>query len=320
MRTLVISDLHLGQIGGISVLTLQRPLERLLETVRQCDRLVLLGDVIELAESHSSYSVPIAEPILRALASALPTGAEVVFVPGNHDHPLISSWSRAQGEALGRDAVVPHDASPLLTDVVEWLGGDRVQVRYPGVWLADDVWATHGHYLNHYLRPISSFGLLHPRHRQRPADARQPSEYEHTGSSEARPHMRDGLPPQRRVDRIIPTTLAPLTARVLSRQVLHHSLPALAHTAHELGVQARWVIFGHVHRLGPLPRDKAAAWSGFNDGQSLLNTGSWRFEPVIGHRVRHPHPYWPGGAVVIEDDGIPKAVGLLDDLAEADFR
>ena len=320
VRTIVISDLHLGQTGGISVLRLPGPLQRLLEMLRQYDRLVLLGDVLELAESHSAYSVPIAEPVLRAIGEALPAGAQVVLVPGNHDHGLIADWVRGQGDSLAREAVVPHDASALLTQMVGWLGADRVSVNYPGVWLSDEIWATHGHYLNHYLRPISSYGLLHPRHRQRPADVSRPSEYEHTASGEAKPHMRDGLPPQRWFDRTFPTALAPLTAHVLSRQVRHHSLPALAHTVHALGVGAPWVIFGHVHRLGPMPGDRAAAWTGLSDGQRLLNTGCWRFEPVIGHRVHAPHPYWPGGAVVIGDDGIPNAVGLLDDLAEADFR
>ena len=320
VRTLVISDMHLGQMGGVSVLELPRPLELLLETARQYDRLVLLGDVIELAEAHDSHSFPIAEPVLRAIGGALPPEAEVVLVPGNHDHALIRAWSRAQGQSLEREAVVPHDASPLLTQVVDWLGGDRVQVRYPGIWLSDEIWATHGHYLNYYLRPVSSVGLLHPRHRQRPADPRLPADYEHTANSPAKPHMRDGLPPQRWHDRAVPKVLAPLMTRVLARQVRYHSLPALAHAAYALGVQAPWVVFGHVHRLGPLPPDAAAPWTGLTAGQQLLNTGSWRFEPVIGHRIHPPHPYWPGGAVAIDDDGIPRAIGLLDGLTEGDFR
>jgi UDP-2,3-diacylglucosamine pyrophosphatase LpxH len=320
VRTLVISDLHLGQTGGVSVLALPRPLELLLDALPGYDRLVLLGDVIELSESHAAHSMPIAEPILRAVAAALRSDTEVILVPGNHDHALIREWSRAQGQALEREAVVPHDASPLLTQVVKWLGGERVQVRYPGIWLSDQVWATHGHYLNHYLRPISSFGLLHPRHRQAPADPRLPAQYEYTAGSPAKPHMRDGLPPQRWVDRLVPTVLAPLTARILSRQVQHHSLPALAHTVHALGIRAPWVIFGHVHHLGPLPGVRTAPWAGLSDGQRLLNTGCWRFEPVIGHHVHTPNPYWPGGAVEIGDDGIPRAIALLDDLTEADFR
>ena len=38
------------------------------------------------------------------------------------------------------------------------------------------------------------------------------------------------------------------------------------------------------------------------------------------HRARPPHPYWPGGAVVLEDGGEPEAVGLLDHLGAGELR
>jgi UDP-2,3-diacylglucosamine pyrophosphatase LpxH len=320
VRTLVISDLHLGQQGGISVLERPGPLQVLLENLARYDRLVLLGDIVELQELHGSHTFPIAEPILRAISGALRPGAEIVLVPGNHDHGLIRDWSRARGAALEREAVVPHAASPLLAQLADWLGGERVQVRYPGVWLTDQVWATHGHYLNYYLRPISSVGVLARGHRRTPAEPRLPGDYESIPRSPAKPHMRDGLPPQRWVDHLAPPVLAPVTAQLLARQMRRHSLPALAQAAHALGVQSTWVVFGHVHRLGPLAGDEPGPWLGVDGRQQLLNTGSWRYEPAIGHHLHPPHPYWPGGAVVIEDDGIPRAVGLLDDLTEADFR
>jgi hypothetical protein len=33
-------------------------------------------------------------------------------------------------------------------------------------------------------------------------------------------------------------------------------------------------------------------------------------------RASLPHPYWPGGAVLVEPGADPRAIGLLDDLAE----
>jgi len=312
--------MHLGQKGGVSVLERRRPLERLLEVVQGYERLVLLGDVVEMQQAHSEYSFPVAEPILRDLAAALGAGKPIVFVPGNHDHALIREWSLARGEALQREHLVPHDAGPLLRELVGWLGADRVEVRYPGVWLGERTWATHGHYLNYYLRPVSSVGVLHPRHRQRPADPKLPGGYEHLVESPARPHVRDGLPPQRWHDRLIPVNLAPLFARGIARQLRHHGLPAMAHAAHALGVEAEWVVFGHVHRLGPLPRDRVSDWIGIDGRQRLVNTGSWRFEPIVSHRTHPPHPYWPGGAVAIDEDGVPKVLGLLDDLTEPDIR
>lgn len=320
MRTLVVSDLHLGQRGGASVLERRLPRERLLAVLPQFDRLVLLGDIVEMQTVHSDQAFPVAEPILRELAAAFGQDKPILLVPGNHDHALIREWSAAQGESLEREHLVPPDASPLLSEMLSWLGPDRVEVRYPGVWLGPRVWATHGHYLNYYLRPVSAIGFLHPRARQRLPHPRLPGGYEHVAEAPAPPHMSDGLPPQRWHDRLFPTSMAPLLSQALGRQMRHHSLPALAQTAHALGVDAGWVVFGHVHRRGPMTGEDTAPWTGPDGRQRLLNTGSWRFEPVISHRTHPPHPYWPGGAVVIHDDDQPECVGLLDDLSETDFR
>ncbi len=320
MRTLVISDLHLGQRSGRSVLELERPLALLRERIADCDRLVLLGDVVEMQQSHWSRSFPIAEPVLRALGEACGPRRELILVPGNHDHSLLGGWAAAQGEALARESVVPHDASAQLQQVVSWLAPAAVQVRYPGVWLHDRVWAAHGHQLNHYLRPVSSVGLLHPAQRRRPAAPRSPAGYEYLPEAPARPPLRDGLPPQPIHERVAPLLAAPVLARLLGRQMLHHSLPAMARAAAALDVRAEFVVFGHVHRRGPLPDEDPQPWSARDGHQQLLNTGSWRFDAVLCHGARPPHPYWPGGAVVIEADGRPRSVGILDTLSESDFR
>jgi hypothetical protein len=52
----------------------------------------------------------------------------------------------------------------------------------------------------------------------------------------------------------------------------------------------------------------------------MANTGAWTYEPLLLHRARPPHPYWPGGAVVLEDGGPPRAVGLLDHLGADALR
>jgi len=320
VRTLVISDLHLGQEGGVSVLTRPRPLEILLGAIPGYDRLVLLGDTIELQEVGASDSVPVAEPILRAIGAALGPDREVLLVPGNHDHLLIREWTLARGESLAREDVVPLDATPLLARVVSWLAPAKVEVRYPAVWLTDRVWAVHGHHLNHYLVPVSSFGVLHPRHRQERDSPRRPFEFEYLPSSLPRPGMRDGLPPPRWHDHVLPKQLSPVMSRLLDAQMRRHALPAMAQAAHALETDADYVIFGHVHRLGPLARDRTSQWLGWDRRQQLLNTGSWRYEPVVSHRTHPPHPYWPGGAVVIAEDGVPRPLGLLDACSEDDFR
>jgi hypothetical protein len=111
---------------------------------------------------------------------------------------------------------------------------------------------------------------------------------------------------------------APLTSRVLGFQMRRAAIPALALVVRRLGIDADWVIFGHVHRCGPLPGDDPSRW-GRPPGPRIVNTGSWVYEPRLVHRATPPHPYWPGGAVILDDDG-PRAVGLLDAVPAEQLR
>lgn len=313
VRTLVISDLHLGQGGGISVLTRPRPLAKLLEALDQHDRLVLLGDTIEMQESRPEQAFPIAEPVIRAIAEHLGEDKQVLVVAGNHDHALVADWTHELGAALERDNLVPLDATPWLERFMSWFEATNAEVHYPGLWLSERIWATHGHYLNHYLRPVSSYGL-HPRRRVKPAT---PAETEYIGGRRAKPpHLRDGMLPERWLDRHIPQRLAPLNSFLLDRQMQRHSLPAMLAATRALAVEADYVIFGHVHRRGPRERDDPALWSGADGRSRLLNTGSWRYEPVVVRGMDGTASYWPGGAVSIGEDGVPRSVGLLDELSE----
>ena len=142
VRTLVISDLHLGARLQNGVLTRPQPLRRLLAALDGIDRLVLLGDSVELLEGRTAQAMETARPVLEAIGSRMGDGRQVILVPGNHDRQLISGWIRAQGAALATDATVPLDATPLLGHVTSWLSPARVRVHYPGVWLTDRVFAT----------------------------------------------------------------------------------------------------------------------------------------------------------------------------------
>ena len=114
--------------------------------------------------------------------------------------------------------------------------------------------------------------------------------------------------------------MAPLAAPLLGFQMRRASIPALARVVHRLGIAPDAVIFGHVHRLGPLSDDDPADWRGPTDAMHLFNSGSWVYEPLLLHGARPPHPYWPGGAISFEDGSEPWPVGLLDDLNAADMR
>lgn len=330
-RTLVISDLHIGARAAISVLERPAPLERLLAELERVDRLVLLGDVVELAEAQPRAALAAAEPILRAIGTRLGPERELVLVPGNHDRSLVRGWIRERGAGLEIEAVVPPQASPFLERIVALLAPSRVQVRYPGVWLAESVWATHGHYLDRHLIPVSTWGVIRGGRHRMPSGRATPYDYERSGRFQLSPLMRwlprpaaaavedvaelvraTTMPRVQR--RVLHPRLAPVTSKLLSIQVRRHGLPALARVVSHLGLDPRWVVFGHVHRLGPLAGDDLDTWRAGAGGVRFVNSGSWLYEPLLVHRATAPHPYWPGGAVVLENGSEPHAIGLLDEL------
>jgi Calcineurin-like phosphoesterase len=151
MRTLVVSDLHLGGRTGVDVLRHPEAREPLLAELAGVGRLVLLGDTLELRHGPAKEALAHARPALEAIGQALPAGAEVVLVPGNHDHALAQPWLDARaGRPLGLETrVKPQTASPLSRQLATWLGVHAdVEVAYPGVHVRDDVYALHGHYLD----------------------------------------------------------------------------------------------------------------------------------------------------------------------------
>src|SRR4051812_49731916 len=91
VRTLVVSDLHLGARTGVDLLRRPPVRARLLERLDGVDRLVLLGDTIELRHGPPREALAAAEPALGAIGEAM-RGGEGLLVPGNHDHRLLAPW------------------------------------------------------------------------------------------------------------------------------------------------------------------------------------------------------------------------------------
>jgi predicted phosphodiesterase len=324
----VISDLHLGGRFFHGVLTRPEPAAALHERLADVDRLVLLGDIVELAERRPARAMAIAEPVLRAIGRRLGREREVVIVPGNHDLALVRPWLREVGSRLGVATPVPLNASPALAALGEWLSPARVSVSYPGVWLADGLYATHGHYLDVHLRPVSSYGIARGNLR-RPVHQRvDPFAYERARRRPPQPRTRSGLVASRArsaitteiKERVLRPPLAPLTSALLRAQMHHASLPAIARVIARLGIHAETVVFGHVHRLGPLPDDPVGLWRGLDGHQRLFNSGAWLYEPLLVTGARPPHPHWPGGAIALEPGQEPRPVGLLDHLAAPALR
>jgi UDP-2,3-diacylglucosamine pyrophosphatase LpxH len=338
VSTLIVSDFHLGARLGRDVLRSPEALERLLAAMEGVDRLVLLGDVVELLEGRPDRSMPIAEPVLRAIGDRVGRDGEIIVVPGNHDRGFVRPWMREHGVPSRVDAEIPLDATPALDSVTSWLRPARVSVRYPGVWLADRIWATHGHYLDRHLVPEVAYGLGRGELGRVPREGALPTDYErHGGPSLTRvealftrwlprplavvaddaAELLRAVTMPRIPRRTLTRRFSWLNAMLLGEQMRRASIPALARVVRSLGIEADWVVFGHVHRLGPLARDDVRRWTGPNGTPRIVNTGSWVYESLLLHHVRPPHPYWPGGAVLLPDGGEPRPVGLLDELDAA---
>ena len=151
MRTVVLSDLHLGVRAGADVARQPNVRARLVDVARGADRIVLLGDVFELRERSLTDILALALPLFVDLAGALADGGELVIVPGNHDHALAARVAAAVGgpERLGS---LEARARPALPDPLARLADEirpaRLELAYPGLWIAPGVYATHGHFMD----------------------------------------------------------------------------------------------------------------------------------------------------------------------------
>jgi len=333
-------------------------LRALCEAVAEADRLVLLGDVLELRERPLRDVLDDARPALAAIGeTALGDGraaAEIVVVAGNHDHGLIEPWLRRRDRtsALGLEAEVVAASGDPLAVVLAALGGQegaavRARARYPGIWLRDETWATHGHHVDrHTTLPILerlSAAVMARLTASR--DPRSAEDYEaalapvyawiealaeHTraerdlaGSAVAWRALsgRGGSPRRRALRAMFPALIAglnraglgPLRADLSSAALRRAPLAAIGEVLTRLGVGARHVVFGHTHRAGPLPGDDPAEWT-TAAGTRLVNAGSWVRDRGLAGGDPARSPYRPGWAVWVDEDPAtaPELVNLLD--------
>src|SRR5512133_357912 len=154
MRTAIVSDLH---IGTITCTDLGRDAELgalLVEELSGADRVVLLGDTLELRDRPAGEIVELATPFLERLGGAL-GDREIVLVPGNHDHrlaeALLESHSLGEPSELGLEQRF-EPSSDLARQIAERRAPARVCLAYPGLSLREDVWAMHGHYMDCHMR------------------------------------------------------------------------------------------------------------------------------------------------------------------------
>ena len=367
MRTAVISDLHLG--SGASSDLLRRPafIERLLEATSDCDRLVLLGDTVELRDGPIAEAMEAARGFFEAIAGSFEV---VVLVPGNHDHRLLGAWlERVEDDQAtgGLDELVTS-AHPYVDAIDEWLGETRLETRYPGVWIRDDVFATHGHYLDsHITLPTIerlSIGTI-DRMGGRPTGRRDsPADYEKVhapvydllfnlaqGARNPGSHKEDAGAPSMRIwemlggasgrarnwrgrflrSAVVPATLSGLERAGVGRFGRDFSLAEIGRSGVEamhtvvdrLGIEADHVIFGHIHRRGPLPGEDGRAatdplWE--RRGTTLHNTGCWLYVSAMLGSGSSSSPFWPGRVVIVGEQGEPEVIEVLAEATHAELE
>jgi len=358
VSTLVVSDLHLGSRAGVDVLRQGLARRALEPSLAEVDRLVLLGDTLELRQGPVREALAGAEATLGWLGEAMGEG-EVVLVAGNHDHALVESWLDTRGADRAppplelEQIVEPATASWIAERVARSVRARRPQlhvtVAYPGVWVRDDVYATHGHYLDLHST-LPAFERLAAGAMSRLAGSpplHAPDDYEallapiyawiHTvaqraesdgvtrGGASARAWRRlaggQGGPLRARalaslvplgIGAINRAGLGPVSPTLSREQVRRAGVRGMAAVSDALDLSAQHVIFGHSHRAGPLPGDEPTEWRS-DQGVALLNAGCWVYETHFMPRPGPDSPFWPGRAVLVKDKGPPQLLGLLDD-------
>ncbi len=359
--TLVVADLHVGDRGRVDVLRREGVAGPLLDAVERIDRVVLLGDSVELRNRPASQALAAAEPFFRALGEAL-AGKPVVILAGNHDHALVERFLARNDEPLGLEQrFSPKKASDLAVKLAGQFGrGADVQFAYPGVWLREDVYAMHGHYLDvHMTVPtverlsIAASGRLALDH-SRPWNAvYSVDEYEallapvyawsFAAAQSGRPgqgpagaaalRMWDTLRSKRSgglraqalaagfplaVAALNAAGLGPLRSELTRAELRQAGLRAMSEVVERLRIRARHVLFGHTHRTGMLEGDREPEWLTPN-GVQLHNCGSWVYSDTFLADGNPASPYWPGGAILVEDGTPPQLLRLLATHAAAEL-
>jgi hypothetical protein len=320
-----------------------------------------------------------AEP-LRRIGAALGPEREVVYLPGNHDHHVLAGWfdrraraaatgglaagargDTAAGATAGPEArrapplALDDEARPITEETLGQLGAllspARFSVRYPGLWLREDVYATHGHYLDvHMTMPTLErlgAGVMGRITGHRIGQLRTPDDYEAVlapiyawihAMAQRLPEDRSGnlhggsvrgwralTGPGRRGVRsramaaafpVLVTALnragiGPLRAELSGAALRQAGIRGMEAVAAELGLAAPYLIFGHTHRAGPLPGDQRHEWMTAG-GAALVNSGCWVQEPSFTGSDPSRSPYRVGFAVWVEETGPPRLVNLLD--------
>jgi predicted phosphodiesterase len=360
MKTAIISDLHLGNLVASDLVRDPEICVTLLDELSGADRVVLLGDVLELRDRPAGEIVERSAPFLELLGTAVGNEGEIIYVPGNHDHRLAESVldRRTLGPPAHLDLEQRFEpTTDLAAQLAELTRPARFNLAYPGLWLRDDVYAIHGHYLDCHMA-IPTIECLSAAVTMRmvgaipdPADV---DDYERAvgpiygfswGFAQSRGPERIGGRARptatafRRLSsgrskagaRLLGSVAFPLAARGVGRALQRHfdtdispqnisraGLAAIREALRRLRVDAEHVIFGHTHRPGPLEGDDGSAWQ-LASGARLHATGCWNWSPGLCGPTPEQSLYWPGTVTWVEETGPPRRTELLHDRSRRDL-
>ncbi|MGI8631884.1 MAG: metallophosphoesterase [Solirubrobacterales bacterium] len=355
VRTVVISDLHLGSGSGTDVLRKKHIRELLFERLEDVERLVLLGDVVELRDRSVENTLDAVKPIMAEFNEVM-AGGEIVFSLGNHDHQL-DPWPQRRRlltdpEPLALEQIRQPEPDGPLARLTEALPDVDTKLAYPGLWLRDDVFALHGHYLDLHSS-VPSFenigaaalqkglGIDPDNPEQGPTD---PATYEDVlaplyafSFAFAQADRNKQMGPRASADMMtkiassrprallfggvaIPAAIAFLnrlgigtfSSDLRANQLALAGVQAMGAVTARLGIDAKHVIYGHTHRSGPHPSDGDIPWN-IDGGPRLINPGSWVFEEgTFGTPDDPDSPWYPGRLVELDAEGPPRLVQVLD--------
>lgn len=355
MRTAIVSDLHLGSGFNEDLLRDEAIRQLLVTKLAGADRLVLLGDVVELRELPLATVLRSARPFFEEVGEAM-AGRQIVLVPGNHDHrlaePLLERQALA-GERLGLEQRA-KPADEVGERIATWLEDAELEFAYPGIWLRDDVYATHGHYMDcHMSLPrLECIAAAATMRALKPLPERpEPSDYERIlrpvygltyGLAQGGSARRAARPSERvwksvasngtssRLRRAalraaVPASIwsinrllhANFEATLTASSISNSGVAAATELTARLQIDAAHTITGHTHRGGPYEADPQWTLPG---GGLLHNAGSWVFASAFHHPGTPPGNYWPGTIAWLEDSGPPHLERLLLERSRDEMR
>ena len=360
-HTIVVSDLHLGSSGENDLARVPLFRDRLLGEVEGAERVVLLGDIVELRDRPIGDALDAAAPFFDALGEVA-AGAEIYYAPGNHDHHLFSSWRESQrlspgGEPMGLEQIAPAKSGPIR-ELAKRLPDCELSLAYPGLWLADGVYATHGHYLDVHLT-VPTFERLGVGAVERvigglPANDRTPDDYERvlaplyaflfslaqSGGSKA-----TGPGPSARVWSALAGGQSGFE-KVKGMLLGSVALPGAIAVANRLGIGrfspdlslkeiSRATLAAMIEAVEHLEIEAETVIFGHThrrgphegevdrwktrNGTKVVNTGSWVYSPGLLGATSADSPYWPGSVAIVEGTGVELRF-LLDDAPHAQIR